>query len=100
MHYAELINGSMLLIDSFAIETFNHQLILSLVARIGSITHHIVFHNVSALHIQDFSYPMQIPGIAVKDRLQEGWQKDVRYEVYDFEDGVLRFFCEKIDILD
>ena len=96
----EIIDGKPIVIDNFHITTVDQRLIFSLDANIEGNLHHIVFHNISSLRIENFSYPMQISGFAVTDNSAKGWQSDVRYEIYDFEDGAIRFFCKDITVLD
>jgi hypothetical protein len=97
---AEIIDGKQILIDNLHITTVDQQLNLSMDAYIEGSLHHIVFHNISSLCIDSFSYPMQISGFAVTDNSANGWQSDARYEIYDFEDGAIRFFCKDITVLD
>ena len=95
---ANVLDGKTLLIDNFSVTTVDQRLILSLDADIEGKTYHIVFHNVSSLRIENISYPVQISGFAVADHSAKGWQPDVRYEVYDYENGMIRFFCEEIAV--
>ncbi len=96
----DVLDGKMLLIDNLHITTVHQQLLLTLDAYIEGKIYHIVFHNVSSLRIENVSYPIQISGLAVADNSAKGWQANVRYEIYDFEDGIIRFFCEKITLSD
>ena len=96
----DVIDGKMLLIDNLHIMTVNEQLMLSLDAYIDEKLFHIIFQNISSLRVENCSYPIQISGLAVADHSAKGWQSDVRYEVYDYEDGTIRFFCEEIAVSD
>ena len=40
---------------------------------------------------------MQICGFEIRDHRADGWDADQRYEISDFEDGVLHFFCREIE---
>ncbi len=92
----ERLQGKSLQIDKMQIETIDEQLILSLDTSVCGKAYRIICRNVSALTMDSFSYPMQICGAAITDHSSEGWQADRKYEVYDFEDGKIRFFCEEI----
>ena len=94
------LDGKMLLIDNLHITTVNQRLMLTLDADIEGKIYHVICKNVSSFQINSFSYPMQISGFAVVDNSTKGWQSDVRYEIYDFEDGSIRFFCEEILVHD
>lgn len=59
----------------------------------------IRFENVSSINLNEFSYPFQIEGFQVLDNSDRGWEKSQRYKVWDFEDDVICFYCEKIDVL-
>lgn len=98
MFCANELNGKMLMIDSIHVEAVSRQLVLTIDAYIDGIKHRIVFWNVSALKMDNVSYPMQISGLAVMDHSEKGWSSDVRYEVCDFEDGHIRFFCGEITL--
>lgn len=100
MHTLENMQGKMLLIDNLYLETVHRQVNLSFDTNIEGTMQRIVCKNISSLQINSFSYPMQISGFAVADNSAKGWQADVRYEVYDYEDGAIRFFCEDITISD
>ena len=98
MFSVDALDGKMLLIDNLHVTTVNQRLMLALDAYIEGKVHHIVFHNVSSLRIENVSYPIQISGFAITDNSAKGWQSDVRYEIYDYEDGIIRFFCENITV--
>ena len=97
---ANVLDGKLLLMDNLHITTVNQQLMLTLDADIEGKIYHIICRNVSSFQINSFSYPMLISGLAVVDNSTKGWQADVRYEVYDYEDGTIRFFCEEIRVHD
>lgn len=58
----------------------------------------IVFENVSKLKLSDVSYPFQICGFEILDYSSRGYQKDIRFYINDYEDGILSFYCEKFEI--
>lgn len=96
---AEFLNGKPLLIHRLSLDSAGLRLTLSLDADIGGRDCRIVCETVSALQLADFSYPMQISGLRVTDRSAMGWQSDVRYEVRDYEEDSLRFFCGEITVV-
>lgn len=100
MRAADVLDGKSLLIDNLHITTISHRLMLEIDAYIEDKKYHILFHHVSSLKIGNISYPIQISGFAVADHSAAGWQPEVRYEIHDFEDDMIRFFCEDITIAD
>ena len=98
MFTTDELDGKTLSIDGFYVTTVDQHLVLTMDAQIAKAKHRIIFQNISALQIDHFSYPVQIFGLAVTDHSPEGWSPDLRYEVYDFEDARLHFFCEDITL--
>lgn len=41
----------------------------------------------------------QICGFEITDKSKDGWSKDQRFMVNDYEDGIIRFFCKDIEVL-
>ena len=54
----------------------------------------ITFHNVSRFRIGALSVPLEVHGLEVINHSQNGWEKDSTYEIRDFEDDRVNFFCE------
>ena len=54
----------------------------------------ITFSNVSRFRIGEMSTPLEIHGFKIINYSQNGWEKDSRYEICDFEDDRVNFFCE------
>lgn len=54
----------------------------------------MTFNNVSRFRIEDVSNPLEIHGFEIINHSQNGWDKDSTYEVRDFEDDHINFFCE------
>ena len=61
-------------------------------------TYFIVFENISKLKLSEISYPFQICGFEILDYNSRGYQKDSRFFVNDYEDGIISFFCENFEI--
>lgn len=98
MFSADFLDGKALVIRNLQLEATNQQLTLSIEAYIAKKTYRIAFCNVSSLQLAELVYPLQIDGFAVKDHADDGWSPDKRYEIWDFEDEKIRFFCEDISI--
>ena len=58
----------------------------------------ISFYNVSRFRIGEISIPLAIQGFEIINHSQDGWEKDSTYEIRDFEDDYVHFFCESIKI--
>ena len=55
-------------------------------------------YNVSRLKTENLSAPLQIQGFEIIDRSQNGWDTDSKYEIRDFENDSVHFFCEYFNI--
>ena len=60
----------------------------------------ITFSNVSRFRIGKVSTPLEIHGFEIINHSQDGWEKDSTYEIRDFEDDRVNFFCESFKIDD
>lgn len=58
----------------------------------------ITFYNVSRFSVEELSAPLEIHGFEIVNHYQQGWEKDSRYEIHDFEDNRISFFCEYFKI--
>lgn len=72
----------------------NNQLELSWIFLYETVVRSITFYNVSRFSIRDLSIPLEVHGIEIIDHSQNGWEKDSTYEICDFEDDRVHFFCE------
>ena len=90
----ELLGDKGLKFNKVTLSDENDQLVLSCETAV----HMIKFYNVSRLSIRDLSLPLEVDGIEVIDHSQMGWDKDSRFEIYDYEDGRIHFFCEDYKI--
>ena len=54
----------------------------------------ITFSNVSRFRMGVVSLPLEIHGFEILKHSQNGWEKDSTYEIRDFEDDRIGFFCE------
>ena len=55
------------------------------------------FLSISDVTLRFPAIPLQICGFEIRDHRADGWDADQRYEISDFEDGALHFFCRKIE---
>lgn len=58
----------------------------------------ITFYNVSRLMIKAFSAPLEVHGFEIINHSKNGWETDSKYEIRDFEDDSINFFCEHFKI--
>ena len=54
----------------------------------------ITFYNVSRLRMYNISVPFEVHGFEIINHSQNGWETDSKYEIRDFEDDSVNFFCE------
>lgn len=59
----------------------------------------ITFYNISRLRMDNMSIPLDVQGFEIINHSFVGWAPDSNYEIRDFEDDRVHFFCEyfKID---
>ena len=94
------INGKSVLVDNLCVQCENGCLELQMrCVTDENKSLSIVFGNISKLNLSDISYPFQICGFEIKDYNSCGYGNDSRYFVNDFEDNIISFYCEKIEIL-
>lgn len=74
---------------------------LSWIISLKSAVYRMTFYNVSRFRIGYISMPFEVQGFEIIDNSKNGWGKDSAYEIRDFEDDRVNFFCEyfKIDEL-
>ena len=56
------------------------------------------YDNVSSLRIREFSIPFQIYGFEITNNKDKGWDSPFRYTIHDFEEGIIKFFCEDFEL--
>lgn len=52
------------------------------------------FYNISRMRFGELSNPLIIQGLCIVDHSQNGWENESRYEICDFEDNRIHFYCE------
>lgn len=55
----------------------------------------ILFYNVSRIRITNMSPPFVIYGFEIINHTNDGWEKQLQFEIRDFEDDCIHFFCER-----
>ena len=99
MGKAEVFQGSRIEILEMVLKSVDNQLELSWKTYFENTVRRMTFFNVSRFRIGEVSIPLEIRGFEMISHFQNGWEKDSTYEVRDFEDDRVNFFCEffKID---
>ena len=95
----EFIQGQKITINEITIENSDDILVVSITLLCHQSRYTIMFHNVNHFNIHDLSMPLDIDGFEVVDHLKDGYNKDCRYEICDYENNVVHFYCESYDIL-
>lgn len=54
--------------------------------------------NASQISIYKLSAPMEVGGFEILSNKEKMWEKSVRYRVHDFENEMVDFLCEDINI--
>lgn len=92
----EIIQGNKIEILEMILKNVNNQLELSWKTYFENAVFWITFSNVSRFRIGELSTPLEIHGFEIINHFQNGWEKDSKYEIRDFEDDRVNFFCENI----
>ena len=90
----EIFQGKKIEIIEMALKSVDNQLELSWKIYFGNAVYWITFSNVSRFRLGEVSAPLDIHGFEIINHSQNGWEKDSTYEVRDFEDNRVNFFCE------
>lgn len=91
---AEIFQGNKIEILEMVLKHVDDQLDLSWKIHFENTIFQITFSNVSRFRIGEVSVPLEIHGFEIIDHSQNGWEKDSTYEIRDFEDNLVNFFCE------
>ena len=76
------------------LKNFDSKLELSWKIKFENEVFRITFYNVSRFRMGELSVPLEVHGLEIINHSQ--WEKDSRYEIRDFEDDRVKFFCEGI----
>lgn len=91
-----ILQGEEIEILNLNLTNKNNKLIMVWEIKVASTIRTVTFYNVSMLRICELSAPFIIYGFEIVDRSLSGWQSDTTYEIRDFENGTINFYCEKI----
>ena len=94
-----ILQGNKIEILEMILKNVDNQLELSWDVYLNNAIFKMTFKNVSRFNISDFSLPLEIYGFEIVNHSQNGWEKDSAYEINDFEDGYINFFCESFNIM-
>lgn len=94
----EIFQGNKIEILEAAIKNVNHQLELLWKIAFENAIFKITFYNVSRLRLGEWSVPVEVHGFEMINHSQNGWEKDSTYEIRDFEDDRVHFFCERYNL--
>ena len=94
MGQTQIFQGKTIQILEMVLKNTNDQLELSWKISFENEIFRIIFHNVSKFNAENLSAPLEVHGFEILNHSQDGWEKDSRYEIHDFEDGCIHFFCE------
>lgn len=96
----EIIQGKKIQILKMVLTNDGDQLKLSLKLYCNNVLFRINFHNVSRFRMGNISMPLEVEGFEIINHSQDYWETDSRYEIRDFEDDRVNFFCESFEIMD
>ena len=93
----EKIQGKQIEIRKMVIERVDNQLEMSWTIYVDNEIYNVVFHNISGMKIEKMSSPLEIQGCEMITHVHNGWDKGVKYEIRDFENDCINFFCEELN---
>ena len=94
MGQTEVFQGNKIEILEMVLKNENGKLDLSWEICFENAVFRIVFYNVSRFRFGELSAPLEVHGFEIINHSQNGWGKDSTYEIRDFEDDRVNFFCE------
>ena len=94
MGQAEIFQGNKIEILEMILKNVDNQLEVSWKIYFEHVVCRITFYNVSRFRMGDLSIPLDVLGFEIIHHSQNGWEKDSTYEIRDFEEDRVHFFCE------
>lgn len=94
----EVFQGKKVEILEMLLKNVDNQLELSWKIYFENAIFRITFYNVSRLRVGELSAPLEVYGFEIINHSENGWGKDSAYEIRDFEDDRVCFFCERFKI--
>lgn len=92
----EVFQGKKIEILEMILKNINSHLELSWKIYFENSIFRIIFYNVSRFRVGELSLPLEVHGFEIINHSQDGWEKEFTYEIRDFEDDRVNFFCECI----
>ena len=86
--------GNKIEILKMLLEIADNQLKLSCKINLENSVLGITFYNVSRLRFGELSMPLEVHGFEIINHSENGWENDSIYEIRDYEDDSVHFFCE------
>ncbi len=90
----EFFEGNKIEILEMSLKNSNNQLELFWKIYFNNTVFITSFYNVSRFRIEELSLPLELQGLEIIKHLQNGWEQDLKYEIRDFENDQVGFFCE------
>ncbi|MDO4398072.1 MAG: hypothetical protein Q4C21_06640 [Oscillospiraceae bacterium] len=94
----EIFQGNKIEISEMILKQAGSRLVLLCKIHFENKAFQMTFYNVSRFRIGEVSMPLEIHGFEIIDRSQNGWEKDSAYEIRDFENDYIHFYCESFKI--
>lgn len=88
------LNGKKIEITKMLLRHENDQLVVSWELYCDRKAMSITFYHVSRLSLTSISVPIEVQGFEIIDHSHEGWANDSKYEIRDYEDDCIHFFCD------
>lgn len=98
IHQMEIFQGNEIEILEMLLKNVDEHLELSWKIYFEKVIYRITFYNVSRVKVRELSSPVVVWGFEIIDHSQNDWEKDSKYEIRDFEDDCINFFCESFEI--
>lgn len=100
MDIMSVFEGRELAIQEFMILRDNGMLNLTIKGYINGLAVTMRFFNVSRLSLENISFPAEVQGFVIISNDNNGWDRDSRYSIRDYENGSISFMCEAFEIDD
>ena len=97
---AAIFQGNKIEILEMILKNMDNKFKLSLNICFENVVYSISFYNVSKFRVGELSIPLEVHGFEIINHSQNGWGRDSTYEVRDFEDDLINFFCEYYEIIE
>ena len=96
----EVFKGNKIELIEMIITTEDNQLCLFWKTTFKDRIVQLKFFNVSRFRMGEISAPLEIHGFDIINHSQKGWENESKYEICDYEDNRVNFFCEKFELLE